>query len=58
MTHYICTGGCNGVSDYPGTCQASDCVKHEHPLVACNCDDGKHQEVYEKEQKMKENKNV
>lgn len=46
MTHYICTGGCQGVAQQPGTCQAEDCPKHEHPLVECNCTDGKHAEVY------------
>jgi len=42
MTHYICKGGCNGVSDSPGTCQAKDCASHGKPLEACSCEDGKH----------------
>ena len=42
MTHYICTGTCNGVSDVPGTCQAKDCPKHEEMLQSCDCVDGKH----------------
>ena len=42
MTHHICTGGCKGVSDTEGTCQAADCAKHEQPLTECNCEDDKH----------------
>jgi hypothetical protein len=40
--HYICLGGCRGVSAHPGVCQASDCDKHEHELVECPCTDGLH----------------
>ena len=40
--HYICTGGCEGVSPVPGTCQATDCAKHEHALELCTCEDGEH----------------
>lgn len=40
--HYICLGGCRGVSDTPGVCQAPDCDNHKHELVECNCTDGKH----------------
>lgn len=40
--HYICTGGCGGVSDKPGVCQAKDCSKHNHALEPCDCKDGKH----------------
>ena len=42
MKHYICTGGCMGVSDKPGVCQATDCPKHGKPLEECSCKDGKH----------------
>jgi len=42
MTHYICTGGCGGVSETEGTCQAEDCSKHNEPLTNCDCTDGKH----------------
>lgn len=55
MTHYICNGGCNGVSDKPGTCQAVDCAKYQYPLDICNCVDGKHQEVDKEEQQKKRN---
>lgn len=42
MTHYICTGECNGVADQPGTCQAGDCSLSGQPLAECNCGDGSH----------------
>lgn len=42
MIHYICTGGCEGVSEKPGVCQAEDCAKHGEPLEACECEDGEH----------------
>ena len=44
MTHYICTGGCHGVSDTPGTCQATECAHHAQPLEECHCEDGHHEE--------------
>ena len=40
--HYICTGGCQGVSEHSGVCQAPDCVNHKHELVECNCTDNLH----------------
>ena len=41
--HYICTGGCGGVSETPGgTCQAPDCADHGQPLKDCQCSDGSH----------------
>jgi len=40
--YYICTGGCHGESDVPGTCQAIISPKHGQPLTACDCRDGKH----------------
>ena len=45
MTHYICTGGCNGLADKSGVCQAQDCAKYNQPLIECNCEDGKHEEA-------------
>lgn len=42
MEHYICTGGCKGVSDKPGVCQTDGCPKHEHQLEPCGCTDSKH----------------
>ena len=40
--HYVCLGGCRGVSKKPGICQAPDCKDHNHALVKCSCTDGKH----------------
>ncbi len=40
--HYICTGGCKGVSQVPGTCQAASCPLVGHDLEPCDCKDGKH----------------
>ena len=42
MSHYICTGGCKGVSEDPGTCQAEICPKNLFPLKECSCENGKH----------------
>jgi len=42
MPHYICTGGCQGVSDKPGVCQAESCPLHSHELKECDCVDGQH----------------
>ena len=30
---YVCTGGCGGVSDVAGVCQATTCAKHGQPLT-------------------------
>ncbi len=42
MPHYICTGGCKGVSDTPGVCQTEGCSLEGHTLEECNCIDGEH----------------
>ena len=42
MKHYVCTGGCGGVSDTSGYCQAEHCVKHNQSLIECNCTDNTH----------------
>ena len=42
MSHYICTGGCQGESDKAGVCNAESCVRHNQPLTECDCEDGKH----------------
>ncbi len=52
MKHYICTGGCQGVSDTPGSCQAKACPKYEQPLIECICTDGQHQEEKQNKQKQ------
>lgn len=54
MTHYVCTGGCGGVSDKPGVCQAKTCPLHQHQLVECNCTDNKHEEAFKKAAEKKE----
>ncbi len=46
MTHYVCTGGCEGVSDTPLSCQMNYCAKHQEPLIECNCTDSKHHQIY------------
>lgn len=46
MTHYICTGGCKGVSDTRGVCNAEDCEKYQEPLQECSCTDGAHEAAY------------
>ncbi|HEY4509411.1 MAG TPA: hypothetical protein VJC15_00275 [Candidatus Paceibacterota bacterium] len=40
--HYICTGGCEGISDKPGVCQTEGCADEGKPLKECNCEDGLH----------------
>jgi len=52
MSHYICTGGCGGVSDTPGACRAEDCPKHGKPLEKCEAEDCAHAE--ESEEKANE----
>ncbi len=47
MEHYVCTGGCAGVSDKPGVCQAKTCKKHLKPLINCTCTDSIHKEIIE-----------
>jgi len=40
--HYICTGGCGGVSETPGVCQAEGCADYGKDLKECSCTDGFH----------------
>lgn len=47
--HYICTGGCGGVSDKPGVCQTEGCADYQKPLRECHCEDGLHEQVKEQE---------
>ena len=51
MDHYVCNGGCEGVSEKEGTCQAIACPKFGKPLEKCDCTDGKHRWHKEKEEK-------
>ena len=46
--HYICLGGCKGVSQVPGVCQAENCINHNHNLVECNCVDDLHNNFKQK----------
>ena len=50
MKHYICTGGCEGVSEAPGVCTTPDCPGRQEPLEECNCEDGKHFGAFETEE--------
>lgn len=57
MAHYICTGGCGGVSDTAGVCKTEGCSKEGEPLEFCDCTDGEHAglseiEEIEEEQKL------
>ena len=40
--HYICLGECEGISNTPGVCKATDCNRYNEKLVECNCADGDH----------------
>lgn len=40
--HYICTGGCGGVSKKPGVCEAPVCTRKGMPLEECCCVNGTH----------------
>lgn len=42
MTHYICKGGCGGVSDVAGVCETDGCANQWELLNECDCADGKH----------------
>lgn len=50
MVHYVCTGGCGGVAEKPGVCQAKGCPDQGQPLKECRCTDGKHAQVLHKKQ--------
>ncbi len=42
MTHFICRGGCSGVSDEAGVCEADGCANQWELLEKCECGDGVH----------------
>ena len=50
MKHYICTGGCKGVTDVTGTCQTADCPDYGKDLHGCTCADGDHHESHHNEE--------
>lgn len=45
--HYICTGGCEGVSEKPGVCRTEGCEKEVEPLTPCDCTDGTHHGAFD-----------
>lgn len=45
MEHFICTGGCGGISGTSGVCQTQSCPNYGKPLKSCTCNDGEHQEL-------------
>ena len=49
--HYICLGGCRGVSENKGVCQAPTCAHSGHELVECDCTDQKHNDFKPKDDK-------
>ncbi|MBI5732743.1 hypothetical protein HY967_02160 [Candidatus Jorgensenbacteria bacterium] len=55
--HYICTGGCRGVSKVPGVCQSKECPLYSEPLDRCDCEDGNHYGAFENENNRGENNN-
>ncbi|TSC77473.1 MAG: hypothetical protein G01um101433_583 [Parcubacteria group bacterium Gr01-1014_33] len=52
MEHYICKGGCKGVSDTAGVCQTKGCPNYGKPLEKCDCGDGKHHGRFEDEKEV------
>ncbi|MFA6354282.1 MAG: hypothetical protein WCX12_01195 [Candidatus Paceibacterota bacterium] len=42
LRHYICPGGCEGVSEKQGVCQAKDCERNGEALEECDCQNGAH----------------
>ena len=50
--HYICNGGCKGVAEKPGICQAEVCTEYQKELIACNCEDGRHEKVLKTQDKL------
>ena len=45
--HFICAGGCGGVSEHPGVCGEPDCPQHGEPLEPCDCEDDRHYGAFE-----------
>lgn len=52
--HYVCTGGCGGVSAKPGTCAAPSCARYGKPLELCDCMDGTHGWTKDENEELKE----
>jgi hypothetical protein len=49
MRHFICEGGCKGVSEVEGTCQDPNCPDFGKPLLECDCEDGVHHKTSDDE---------
>lgn len=45
MKHYVCPGDCGGEAKKPGVCKADGCTHEGEALVACECEDGSHDEA-------------
>lgn len=56
--HYICDGGCKGVSEQPGVCQDENCPKNGQPLSECDCADMNHHGAFEEPPKDEKPENV
>lgn len=41
--HYVCSGGCKFVSNEPGKCMSSGCMRARNPLSECKCTNNKHE---------------
>ncbi len=53
-THFVCTGGCQGVADEPGVCQAENCKKYHNDLQPCSCENGNHDSIISAEKSTEE----
>lgn len=42
MKHYVCRGGCGGVLEEMGMCEADGCDHQWEMMEECECADGKH----------------
>ena len=47
MEHYVCIGGCKGVTSKPGICRNHDCPNYNEPLEKCDCEDSLHYGAFE-----------
>lgn len=42
MTHFVCKGGCGGMKEEMGMCEADGCKNQWEMMEECDCSDGKH----------------
>lgn len=47
--HYICRGGCKGVSEHPGVCQDKECPNYGKPLEMCDCPNDWHKGAFDEQ---------